>query len=75
MVQVLSLRKQVTTHTEQQSEHESDSGGIDEERRLSDESDSCWSYSGSDPGSEAELEVDSEPLALEDAVVVVTLGG
>ena len=29
----------------------------DEERRLSDGSDSCWSYSGSDSGSEAGLEV------------------
>ena len=38
-------------------------------------SDSCWSYSGSDSGSEAEVEVDNEPLALEGAVVVVTLGG
>ena len=47
----------------------------DEETRLSDGSDSCWSYSGNDSGSEAELEVDSEPLVLEGAVVVVTLGG
>jgi hypothetical protein len=47
----------------------------DEERRLSDGGDSCWSYSGSDSDSVAELEVDSEPLALEGAVVVVTLGG
>ena len=46
----------------------------DEERRLSDGSDSCWSCSGSDSGSVAELEVGSEPLALEGAVVVVTLG-
>ena len=44
----------------------------DEERRLPDGSDSCWSYSGSDSDSEAEL---SEPLALEGAVVVVTLEG
>ena len=40
----------------------------DEERRLSDGSDSCWSCSGSDSGSVAELEVGSEPLALEGAV-------
>ena len=44
----------------------------DQERRLSDGSDSCWSYSGSDSDSEAELEVGSEPLALEGVVVVVT---
>ena len=37
----------------------------DEEWRLSDGSDPCWSYSGSDSGNEAELEVDNEPLALE----------
>ena len=43
-----------------------------EERRLPDGSDSCWSYSGSDSDSEAELEVGSEPLALEGVVVVVT---
>ena len=47
----------------------------DEERRLSGGSDSCWSYSGSDSGSEVELEVGSEPLALEGAVVVVAQGG
>ena len=47
----------------------------DEERRLSDGSGSCWGYSGSDSDSEAESEVGSEPLALEGAVVVVTLGG
>ena len=47
----------------------------DEERRMSDGSDSCWGYSGSDSGSEAELEVDSEPHALEGVVVVVTLEG
>ena len=44
-------------------------------RRLPDGSDSCWSYSGSDSGSEAGLEVGIEPLALEGAVVVITLGG
>ena len=47
----------------------------EEERRLSEGSDSCWSCSDSDSDSVAELEVDSEPLALEGAVVVVTLGG
>ena len=47
----------------------------DEGRRLSDGSDSCWSYSGSDSDSEAELEVGSGPLALGGAVVVATLGG
>ena len=49
----------------------------DEARRLSDGSDSCWSwsYSGGDSGSEAELEVNIEPLALEGAVVVATQGG
>ena len=46
----------------------------DEERRLSDGSDSCWSYLGSDSSSETELEVDSVPLVLEGAVVVVTRG-
>ena len=44
-------------------------------RRLSAGSDSCWSYSGSDSGSETGLEVSTEPLALEGAVVVVTQGG
>jgi hypothetical protein len=47
----------------------------DEARRLSDGSDSCWSYSDSDSGSEAGLEVGTAPLALEGAVVVVTQGG
>ena len=47
----------------------------DEERRLSDGSDSCRSCSDSDSGSVAELEVGNEPPALEGAVVVVTLGG
>jgi hypothetical protein len=47
----------------------------DEERRLSDGSDSCWSCSGSDSGSEAELEVGSKPLTLEGAAVVATQGG
>jgi hypothetical protein len=47
----------------------------DEERRLSDGSDSCWSCSDSYSGSVAELEVGSEPPALEGAVVVATLGG
>ena len=47
----------------------------DEARRLSDGSDSCWSYSGSDSGSEAGVEVGTAPLALEGAVVVVIQGG
>ena len=48
----------------------------DEERRMSDGSDSCWSYSGSDSGStEAELEVGSEPPALEGAVVMAAQEG
>ena len=47
----------------------------DEERRLSDGSGSCWSYSGSDSDSVVELEVGSEPSTLEGAVAVVTLGG
>ena len=47
----------------------------DEERRLSEGSDSCWSCSDSDSGSVAKLEVGNGPPALEDAVVVVTLGG
>ena len=47
----------------------------DEERRLSDGSDLCWSYSGSDSDSEAGLEVGSEPLALEGAVAVAAQGG
>ena len=46
----------------------------DEERRLSDGSDSCWSGAGSDSDSEAELVVGSRSPALEGAVVVVTLG-
>ena len=47
----------------------------DEERRMSDESDSCWSNSGSDSDSTAELEVGSEPPTLEGAVVVTAQGG
>ena len=35
-----------------------------EARRLYDGGGSCWSYSDSDSGSGAELEVGSEPLAL-----------
>ena len=33
----------------------------DEERRLSDESDSCWNHSGSDSGNVTELEVGNKP--------------
>ena len=44
-------------------------------RRLSEGSDSCWSDSGNDSGSEAVLEAGIEPLALEGGVVVVTQGG
>ena len=47
----------------------------DEERRLSDGSDSCWSHSGSDSGSVAELEVGSEPSALESAELLTTQVG
>ena len=36
----------------------------EEARRLSEGSDSCWSDSGSDSGSEAVLETGIEPLAL-----------
>ena len=42
----------------------------DEERRLSDGSDSCWSNTGSD-SDRAKIEVDIEPIALEGAVVTV----
>ena len=44
----------------------------DEERRMSDESDSYWSNSGSNSDSTSELEVGSEPPTLEGAVVVTT---
>jgi hypothetical protein len=47
----------------------------DEERRMSDESDSCWSNSGSDSDSTTELEVGSEPPTLEGAVALTTHGG
>ena len=47
----------------------------DEARSLSDGNDSCWRYSGSDSGSEAELEVGSAPLALEGDVAEVVPGG
>ena len=47
----------------------------DEERRLSEGSDSCWSDTGSDSDSAAEIEVDIEPIALEGAVVAVIQGG
>ena len=47
----------------------------DKERRMSDESESCWSNSGSDSDSTSELEVGSEPPTLEGAVVVTTQGG
>ena len=46
----------------------------DEERRLSDGSDSCWSCSGSGSGSEAVPEVDIGPPTLEGAVVVAAQG-
>ena len=44
-------------------------------RRLSDGSDSCWSCSDNDSGSEAVLEAGIRPLALEGAVVVAAEGG
>ena len=47
----------------------------DEERRLSEGSDSCWSGADSDTDSAAELEVDKEPLAVESAAVVAAQGG
>ena len=47
----------------------------DEERRLSEGSDSCWSGAYSDSDSAAELEVNTEPIALEGAVVAVIQGG
>ena len=46
----------------------------DEERKLSEGSDSCWSNTGSDSDS-TEIEVDIEPIALEGAVVAVIQGG
>ena len=42
---------------------------------MSDGSDSCWSCSDSDSGSEAELEVDSEPPGLEGAAVMIVQEG
>ena len=47
----------------------------DEARSLSDGNDSCWRYSDSESGSEAELKVGIEPLALEGAVVMAVRGG
>jgi len=47
----------------------------DEERRLSEGSDSCWSDADSDTDSTAELEVAEEPLAVEGAAVVATQAG
>ena len=47
----------------------------DEARRLSDGSDSCWSGSDNDSGSEAVLEAGIKPPALEGAVVVAAQGG
>ena len=49
--------------------------GYDEARRLSDGSDSCWSYSGSDSGNETVLELDTGSPALKGAVVVAAQGG
>ena len=47
----------------------------DEERRLSEGSDSCWSGADSDTDSAAELEVDKKPLEVEGAAVVAAQGG
>ena len=47
----------------------------DETMRLSDGTDSCWSNTGCDSDSAAEIEVDIEPLALEGDVVAVIQGG
>ena len=47
----------------------------DEERRLSEGSDSCWSGADSDTDSAAELEVVKEPLEGEGAVVEAAQGG
>ena len=47
----------------------------DEERRLSEGSDSCWSGANSDSDSAAEIEAGTEPIALEGAVVAVIQGG
>ena len=47
----------------------------DEERRLSEGSDSCWSNTGSDSDSAAKIEVDIGPIALKCAVVAVIQGG
>ena len=47
----------------------------DEERRLSEGSDSCWSGACSDSDSATEIEVSTEPIALEGAVVAVLQGG
>ena len=46
----------------------------DEERRLSEGSASCWSGADSDYDSAAEIEVGTEPIALEGAVVAVLQG-
>ena len=47
----------------------------DEARRLSDGSDSCWGYSGSDSGSEAGLEVGTESQPRGGAVEEAPQGG
>ena len=47
----------------------------DEERRLSEGSDSCWSGADSDTDSAAELEVGREPPEVEGAAVVAAQGG
>ena len=47
----------------------------DGERRLSEGSDSCWSGADNDSDSAAGIEVGTEPIALEGAVVAVIQGG
>ena len=47
----------------------------DEARRLSDGSDPCWSYSGSDTGSESGLEGGTGALPLGGAAKEVLQGG
>ena len=47
----------------------------DEERRLSEGSDSCWSGADSDIDNATELEVVVEPLTMEGAAVVAAQGG
>ena len=47
----------------------------DEERRLSEGSDSCWSGADSGTDSAAELEVDKKPLVVEGAAEVAAQGG